>query len=360
MARTPIARLKKILLVRNDRIGDLVLSLPAFQAVRRQWHRAHVAALVSPYAAPLLSGTGLVDEVILDDGADKPKALAERLKPQEFQAALVFNSNTRNCRAMWHAGISRRVCWAYKLPGMLLGNYRVLVHRTHPPIHEAEFALMFVRKLGGAAVMENLSPQLHVDPHTKERMAARIRNELGAGGPLFGVHPGNGASAFNWPLAQYVELVNRLATHGRVMITGSARERPLLETIRSRLSRSIESRVKCFSDLELGELAAALASLTCLTASSTGPMHMAGILETPVVALFSPHPVHSPAKWAPLGNKHTIFIAPLHAGEDARVPRERGEAVMGRIGVDDVLAANLRYASTTTAIGGADGLARAS
>jgi ADP-heptose:LPS heptosyltransferase len=136
-------------------------------------------------------------------------------------------------------------------------------------------------------------------------------------------------------------------------------ERPTLETIRSRLSRSIEKRVKCFSDFELGELAAALGSLTCLTASSTGPMHMAGILETPVVALFSPHPVHSPAKWAPLGNKHTIFIAPLHVGEDARVPRERGEAVMGRIGVDDVLTANLRYASTTTAIG-QGGLARAS
>jgi ADP-heptose:LPS heptosyltransferase len=212
---------------------------------------------------------------------------------------------------------------------MLLGNYRVLVHRTHPPIHETEFALTFVRKLGGAAVMENLSPRLHVDPHTRERIAARIRNELPGGGPLFGVHPGNGASAFNWPLPRYVELINRLAMHGRVIVTGSAAERAMLATIQSRLSRSIESRVRCITDLDLNELAAALASLTCLTASSTGPMHMAGILETPVVALFSPHPVHLPGKWAPLGSKHTIFIAPLHSGENTRVPPNRAKTLWG-------------------------------
>jgi hypothetical protein len=83
---------------------------------------------------------------------------------------------------------------------------------------------------------------------------------------------------------------------------------------------------------------------------------MAGILETPIVALFSPHPVHSPAKWAPLGSKHTIFIAPLRAGEETPVSREQGEDVMGRISVDDVLAANWRYAAAMPA----DGLARAS
>jgi ADP-heptose:LPS heptosyltransferase len=173
---------------------------------------------------------------------------------------------------------------------------------------------------------------------------------------LFGVHPGNGASAFNWPLARYVELINRLAMHGRVLVTGGPSERAMLATIQSRLSRAIESRVRCFTDFDLNELAAALSSLTCLTASSTGPMHMAGILETAVVALFSPHPVHSPAKWAPLGSKHTIFIAPLQAGENSRVPRERGEEIMGRISVDDVLAANLRYAATLPT----QGLARAS
>ncbi|MEX2114524.1 MAG: glycosyltransferase family 9 protein [Pirellulales bacterium] len=360
MAKTPIARLKKILLVRNDRIGDLVLTLPAFQAVRRQWPRARVAALVSPYTAPLLSGTGYVDEVILDDTADGPQDLARRLKPHEFEAVLVFNSNTRNCRAMWHAGVPRRVCWAYKPAGMLLGNLRVRVHRTHPPIHEAEFALAFVRRLGGAAVMANLSPHLHVDAHTRERIAARIQRELGSNGPLFGVHPGNGASAFNWPMEHYVELIHRLAGHGRVMITGSAAERPMLAAIRAGVCDTAANRVGYFSDFDLGELAAALSLVSSFTASSTGPMHMAGILETPVVALFSPHPVHAPAKWAPLGRKHALLVAPLEPSEDPRIPRERGEAVMSRIAVADVLAANLMNAQSWPAADGVERWSRAS
>ena len=144
----PIARVRKILLVRTDRLGDMVLTLPAFQAVRRQWPRAHVVALVSAYTAPLLSLTRYVDEVIVDDPADSTGDLARRLRPMGFEAALVFNSNLRNCLAVRCAGIPRRVTWAYKAPGLLLGNYRVALHRTHPPVHESEFALAFVRKLG--------------------------------------------------------------------------------------------------------------------------------------------------------------------------------------------------------------------
>ena len=340
----PIARVRKLLLVRNDRVGDLVLTLPAFQAVRRQWHRARVTALASPAAAPLLSLSRDVDEVIVDDPADDARSLGRRLKSKGFEAALVFNTNTRNCLAVWHAGIGRRVCWASKPAGFLLGNYRVWLHRTHPPVHESEFSLAFVRRLGGAAVMENLSPQLRVDPAACQRVARRITAELGAAGPLFGVHPGNGGSAYNWPQGRYIELINRLARHGRVMVTGVADELPMLEAIRRRLARLTESRVGFYTDLQLQELAATISMQASLTASSTGPLHVGGILGTPVVGLFSPHPVHSPKKWAPLGTGHTLLVAPLEPGEDARVPLDRAAAVMDRIRVDEVLAANLRNA----------------
>jgi ADP-heptose:LPS heptosyltransferase len=349
-----------MLLVRNDRLGDLVLTLPALQAVRRQWPRAHVAALVSPYTAPLLAGTRYVDEVIVDDPDQGPADLGRRLRAMAFQAALVFNTNTRNCLAMWHAGIPRRVCWAGRPAGLLLGNCRLRLRRSHPPVHEAEFALAFVRKLGGAAVMANLSPELTIEPAARERVAERIRRELGDGGPLFGVHPGNGASAYNWPTGHYIELVNRLAHHGRVMVTGSSSEKLLLAAIHRKLARLTESRVGLYSDLSLAELAAAISLQTSLTASSTGPMHLAGILDTPVVALFSPHPAHAPEKWAPLGKDHTMLVAPLEAGEEVRVPPERADAVMQRIRVDDVLAANLRYAEKWTAGETTGRLARAS
>jgi ADP-heptose:LPS heptosyltransferase len=347
--------LSRILLMRNDRIGDLVLSLPAIEAVRRAWPRAHVALLVSRYAAPLLDGTPYLDELLLDDPAEEADSLGRRLAAMRFDAALVFNTNRRNCLAPWRAGIPRRVYWAYKPIGFLLGNRRVAVHRNRPPVHEAAFALAFVQRLGVDYTLRDLAPRLEIDPAVRHRVAARIHAELGSSGPLFGIHPGNGDSAFNWPAAHYGRLACRLARHGRVMITGRVAERPLLDAVHGQLDRSAQSRVKFYTDFELPELAAALSMQTVLTASSTGPMHVAGILGTPVVALFSPHPAHVPQKWAPLGRGHTLLVAPLEPGERPRIPRSQGTAVMSRISVEQALVANLSYVRHALPVGSEGG-----
>ncbi len=330
--------------MRNDRIGDLVLTLPAIQAVRRALPQAHLAALVSPYAGPLLAGCADIDELIVDEPSEGASVLARRLRPMRFDAALVFNTNTRNCLAAWRARIRTRVCWGYKPVGFLLGTRRVMLHRSHPPIHEAQFALAFAKAIGADASLESLAPRLPIDPQARRRVTARIERELGTVGPLFGVHPGNRQSAYNWPARYYAELVARLAEFGRVMITGSPGERPLVERVAGQVPANLRGRVGLYTDFQLPELAAAVELLTSLTVSSTGPMHMAGVLDTPVIALFSPHPAHLPAKWAPLGRRHTLLSPPLAEGEDPRIELRRAEAVMARISVDEVLEANLRCA----------------
>ena len=218
-------QLRRILLVRNDRIGDLVLTLPAFEAVRRNWPHAHLTALVSPYAGPLLTGHRAIHELIIDDPSESPWQLGRRLKKMRFDAALVFNTNTRNCLAVWRARIAQRVCWAYKPAGYLLGNRCVALHRSHPPIHEAEFALAFARQLGAKAELANLAARLDLDPAMRQRLIDRVQHDLGHNGPLFGIHPGNKNSAYNWPADHYTQLACRLAKFGRVMITGSPASR---------------------------------------------------------------------------------------------------------------------------------------
>jgi ADP-heptose:LPS heptosyltransferase len=345
--------LRRILLVRNDRVGDLVLTLPAFEAVRRHWPEAHLTALVSPYAGPLISGHRSIDELVFDSKSDGAWRLGRRLRAMRFDAAIVFNSSTRNCLAVWSAGIRRRVCWGYKPAGWLAATDRVMLRRSHPPVHEAQFALAFVRRLGAAAELSVLVPTLEIDRATRTRVAERIGRELGTAGPLFGVHPGSRNSAYNWPASRYAQLVCHLAPYGRVMVTGGPAEQPILDVIRRRLSGPMIGRVGFFADLGLHELAAAIAEQSVLVVSSTGPMHIAGLVGTPTVALFSPHPAHAPAKWAPLGANHTLLVATLEAGEDARVGPERGTDLMSRIRVEQVLRAALGYAPEAQAAGAA-------
>lgn len=336
--------MRRILLVRNDRIGDLVLTLPALAAARRHWPEAHLTALVNPAAGELLAGHATIDEILFDDESTGGWQLGRRLRAGRFDAALVFNTNTRNSLAVWSAGISRRVCWGYKPAGWLAATHRVTLHRSHPPIHEAEFALAFVRQLGAPANLPQLLPRLEIENVVRQHVAERIRGELGAAGPLFGVHPGNRHSAYNWPAERYAALVCRLATFGRVMVTGGPGEAPILEVIRRQVPDRAAARVGFYDDLSLRELAAALSQQTVLVVSSTGPMHVAAAMGTPTVALFSPHPAHVPAKWAPLGENHTVLVAPLEEGEEARVPPERGTELMCRIGVEQVVQAAVRYA----------------
>jgi ADP-heptose:LPS heptosyltransferase len=266
------------------------------------------------------------------------------LRRHRFDTVLVINTNTRNCLAVRLARIRRRVCWGYKPIGWLASTHPVKLHRSRPPIHESAFALAFAGQLGIELPTSTPAPRLAIDAAASSRVAERIQRELGSEGPLFGVHPGNKNSAYNWPASQYAQLVGRLAEHGRVMITGGPDERALLETVSHNVSAANRRRVGIYSDLSLPELAAALAQQNTLVVSSTGPMHVAGVVGTPTVALFSPHPAHVPAKWAPLGNRHTLLVAPLVAGETPDVPRERGSELMSRISVDEVFAAALAHA----------------
>ena len=204
--------------------------------------------------------------------------------------------------------------------------------------------MKFAERLGATATASDVLPRVEIDAATSERVATRIARDLGTNGPLFGVHPGSKKSAYNWPQEHYAQLVARLAESGRVMLTGGLGERGELERIRRHLPVEVQSRVGFYFDLSMLELIAAIRLQTALTASSTGPMHLAGLVGTPVVALFSPHPVHAPAKWAPLGSAQTILVAPLEAGEDPRIGSSRAAAVMARISVDQVAAANHDWA----------------
>jgi ADP-heptose:LPS heptosyltransferase len=335
----------RILLVRNDRIGDLVLTLPAVHALRQHLPMAHLTLCVSQYAAPLVTALSDVDEVLIDDAAEKAWRFSRRLRGLKFDGALVFNTNTRNALAVRLAGIRRRVVWGYKPVGMLTATHPVKVHRSRPPIHEAEFAMRFVEKLGVRRTSGALQAKLPLDTSATKRVTSLIQQSLGREGPLFGVHPGNKNSAYNWPISNYAQLVRRLVERGRVMITGSPEERELVEHACNLLTAEQRKRVLPLTNLALPELVAATALQQSLVVSSTGPMHVAGAVGTPTVALFSPHPAHVPAKWGPLGTNHTVLVAPLLEGEDPAVPSEQSEELMARIDVGEVFHAAVRQAT---------------
>lgn len=341
MRRT--SQLNRLLILRNDRLGDLVLTLPAINYARQVFPEASITALVADWTAPLLRDNPDLDQVLTDDGRCSAWQLGRRLRAHEFDAVAVINSNTRNSLAVWHARIPVRVTWAYKPFSWFFGNRPVWLHRSHPPIHESEFATAFVRRLKDDPGVRPEVPPLSLPEETTRAVLARLTADLGPQRPWFGVHPGSSNSAYNWPPGRYAELVQRLTSYGAVALTGGPSEELLVEGIRRRLPARCRSRVVCYNHLSLLEFAAAITCMDVFTVSSTGPMHLAGLLGTPLVALFSAHLLLSPKKWAPLGQKKTILQAPWPEDRPTGSLPQHAWEHMCQISVEDVVRANLHY-----------------
>jgi heptosyltransferase-2 len=292
----------RILVVRTDRIGDMVLSLPVFTSLKAAFPRSHICALTRNQTAELLVGRPDVDDVISfeSDTSRIPWAEFKRLLPEiikrKFDAAVILFSNFSVTALTAAAGIPARVGPATKIAQALL-THRVRQRRSKTMRHETDHNLDLLNVFG--------APPIRVAFITAPRspIVTLARND---GRPLVGVHPGSGGSARNWPESRYAELVRELTGAGcDVVVTGSSVERELVE----RVIRSAGGLASAhIGGGKLMELASVLSQMDAFVAGSTGPLHMASALGTPVVGIYCPIFVCLPQRWGPIGPKDTALV----------------------------------------------------
>lgn len=209
--------MKRILVVRNDKIGDFMLAWPSFAMLKRSME-CHVTALVPAYTAPLARLCPWIDEIILDPGsrADKEqqRALQARIKAAAFDASICLFSNSRNAMLVWKAHIPYRLAPATKL-AQVLYNQRLIQRRSRSQKPEYEYNLDLVRRFLAdqqVSAVEPQGPYLSFDAESlqqvREQVAARLR--LDAGRPWLMVHAGSGGSANNLSIEQYARLIIKL------------------------------------------------------------------------------------------------------------------------------------------------------
>ena len=107
----------KILVIRNDKLGDFVQAFPAFAMLKASNPELKLTALVPAYTAPLAQICPYLDDVIIDsaknDKADFNR-LVKEIKEQQFDGMISFFSNTHNGKLAWKSGIPYRLAPATK------------------------------------------------------------------------------------------------------------------------------------------------------------------------------------------------------------------------------------------------------
>lgn len=298
----------RILVVRTDRIGDVVLTTPVLKALRENYPASHIAMMVNPQTKELLEGNPYLNEVIVYDKDKKDKGMLGfwrfvlELKRKRFDLAIVLHTKNRLNLITYLADIKRRAGYKNNKFGFLLTD-KLIDIRPLGLKHEVDYCLDILRKLG--LKISDKIPYLAVKNEDMDSVG-NILEALGVNRDtrIAAIHPGSSCISKRWPRERFVVLANRLVEdYGlKVILIASGEEN---EAIADEIARQIRYPVLNLSGkLSLGQVSALLKRCVIFISNDSGPVHIASAVGTPVVSIFGRNQAGlSPARWAPVGRK---------------------------------------------------------
>ena len=315
---------EKILIVRPDRLGDLVLSLPVAARLKAAHPGLEIHALVSRYNAPVLQFAGDIDRALYATDSDgRPLSigeLAHAMERESYYAAVFLKPGWRTAAAAFLADIPLRIGTSRR-PYSLLFNLRERVPRRNSGLHEVDLNLSMLKPLGLEVIAGTLMPELN-GPVAKARP-----NVLNIDGDYVVIHPGSGGSAPNWPAKSYRKLIELISRKRNVVITGTGSEQglPTGGNIYNMINKT---------DFE--QLMNLLAKAKLFISGSTGPLHLTAALGVPVLALIPAHQSLGPGRWGPRGKRAFALSPPKQNGHICRIMDDGSCPCMENLGVDMV------------------------
>lgn len=352
---------KRILVVRLDLLGDLVLSMPAVQTLRETFPGATISMLVLPYTAPLLDHYPFVAKVFsFDVNRLRPSgqmlslaayrdlwSLVRSLRAERYDLAVSLHGIWASMfafgsGALFRAGYDDESCPFTLNLGIPGKRYRV---RRHEADYCLDLALAVAPSSRTGIPAEASSPTtssfvLSPLPWAQASLD-QLLFRLGIGeASLIAIHVGaTNGSAKRWTPEGMAVLADRLMKDGAtVVFTGSKGDIPAVQEV---VGLMIGEPVVLAGLTSVPELIALLARSRLLISGDTGPLHLATALGVPVVAIHGPS---DPALSGPYGGRAIVVRKDLPCGPcydlsaPADCPREDPICMKG-ITADEVYAA---------------------
>ena len=301
---------KKILIVRTDRIGDVVLSLPMAELVKKKYPDCKVAYFIRNYTSPLIDGNPFVDEVIIAEESDGKILFAKNLKKiksKNFDTCVVVNPTLKISLMMFLAGIKNRIGTGYRWYSLLF-NIKVFEHRKYGQKHELEYNINLLNEIDIDLKDFNNEIKFHlnVDDKSSEKInSILIDSGFKSENKIVIIHPGSGGSSVDLPKEKLIELTRMLSKlkNVTIIITGSKNESELCREFEVN-----EAVINLSGQLDLSLLKALINKADIFISNSTGPMHIAAALGVYVIGFFPKILSCSQKRWGPYTEKKTIFL----------------------------------------------------
>lgn len=297
----------KILCIRPDNMGDLLMSGPAIRALKQSFN-AHITVLTSNAAGGITPFMPEVDQTIIFDmpwvktdnkaAAGTIDKLIAILQAEHFDAAVIFTvfsqSPLPSAMLAYQAGIKKVLAYSRENPYGLLTNW-VPDEEPYTLIrHQVERDMLLVASIGANSAEENLhiNVPLQLWPVVK---AKAEKTGWHSNSSWLILHPGVSEPKRQYPIKHWISVGKKLTKKGyQLLITGTAGENMLAAEICSGIG---PGSFNCAGLFRLDEFICLIKHSPLLVSVNTGPVHIAAAINTPVVVLYAQtNPQHTPWK----------------------------------------------------------------
>ena len=291
----------RILLLRLERIGDLLMTLPAIADTRAAAPNAEIDLVVGSWNMGVASSIPGINKVLLVDapwlarqnkaaGAATLARTALGWRKGKYELALNFEPDVRSNGMLALSGAGWTAGYRSAGGGALLDQ----ALDYQPGEHTVDNARRLVRAvLGEGQPPSSASLQI---PEPRRSDAERLL--AGRSGPIVAMHAAGGREVKQWDPERFAAVARKLVEDRAttIVLTGGPGDGGIVDRVKRHLPPSSVIDVSHFTDLLA--VAAVLERCDLMITGDTGPMHLAAAVGTPIVAVFGPS---DPRRYAPRG-----------------------------------------------------------
>lgn len=310
----------KILIIRLSAIGDVIHVLPALKLLRSHFPESKIAWLVEDKASDILTGHPDIDEVIVFPRRKWQREILKinktlntlsdiisfykRLRGEHYDLTIDFQGNLKS-------GIMNLITGSGKRVGFGRGyckefNYLTTRYQVFPPgkkMHRIDKNLFLLKELG----IENgfQRPKLPVFKADKKYISKFIKTDINPSRPIIIIHPGTSkfGSYKQWPPLNYALLADMILDtyKANVVFTWGPYEFGVVKEIVKEMKHKALPACETRSIKQLIEL---IRHASLFIGGDTGPLHIASILDIPVVGIYGPK---DPEIYGPYNGKAIVI-----------------------------------------------------
>jgi heptosyltransferase-3 len=295
-----------LLIVRTDRIGDVVLTLPLAEIIKKYFPNCKITFLIREYTKSIVEDNPFIDEVlILQENEGQPLIMenVKQISKQNFDSSVIVYPRFSLALIIYLTRIKNIIGTAYRWYSFFF-NHKVFQHRKYAEMHELEFNIKLLEVFGIKEKSGEKEVNFNLIVKENQKVNEFVDKAIRENKKLVIIHPGSGGSAVDLPVEKFKELVLMLNERNdiEIIITGTESEIKLCESLI--ISERVHNLAGKFN---LSELISLIDKADLFISNSTGPLHIAVALGKNTIG-FYPNLLQCSAKrWGPYSDKSVVF-----------------------------------------------------